>query len=83
MTAFLVLDSQRRISLGRIAQKGVTGFLAEQRDDGSIVLTPATPIADVEVSPRIVHEARQGLAAIADGHGIRFDSQAQLAPVAE
>lgn len=73
-TTFLALDGQRRISLGRIAPKGATGFLAERHADGSILLTPATPVPDVEVSADTMELTLQGFAAITHGEGTPFNA---------
>ena len=70
--SFLTLDAQRRVSLGRLVPKSVTGFLAAVGEDGSITLTPATPVPDLELSPSVLAEVRAGEADVLAGRGLRY-----------
>jgi hypothetical protein len=44
------LDGRRRASLGRIGRAEHTRYLAHEEPDGSIVLTPAVVMSEIEAS---------------------------------
>jgi hypothetical protein len=69
-TPYIPLDAQRRLSLGRIIPKSVAGFLVEVCETGQVVLTPATPLPDVQVSPEILAAVRKASTNIAEGRGV-------------
>lgn len=44
MTKSIELDARRRTSLGRIGHKEHTRYIADEKPDGTIVLTPAVMV---------------------------------------
>jgi len=58
MSHLLETDGRRRVSLARLGVEKDSYFLAERRDDGSILLTPAEVRPKVlEVVERVVPDA--------------------------
>lgn len=54
----LLLDSRRRGSLGRIGRKQDTAYSVEEREDGTIILTPYQPNVDQDRVSGIVMSTR-------------------------
>jgi len=42
------LDARRRASFGRVGRPEHTRYLVSEEDDGTLVLTPATIVSDLE-----------------------------------
>ena len=42
------LDARRRASLGRVGRPEHTRYLVSEEDDGTLILTPATVVSDLE-----------------------------------
>lgn len=73
---YLHLDAQRRLSLGRVVPKTVSGFLVDCQPGGTIVLTPATPVPDVQFSDAILAAVKQASADVAAGRGVAREDSA-------
>ncbi len=62
-TKEVVLDDRRRTSLARIGHKDHDKYLAQEYEDGTIVLTPALTISHVELamlqSPEVIAALEQ------------------------
>ena len=60
------LDARRRASFGRVGRPEHTRYLVSEEDDGTLILTPATVVSDLEarflqdpaVLMRIEHDRR-------------------------
>jgi hypothetical protein len=64
-TTELSLDERRRTSLARVGRKADTKYLAEEYDDGTIVLVPAATVSTIERAVLSDPELRARLAAAA------------------
>lgn len=66
MSTLIELDSRRRAPLGRLGNKKHTHYLVDERDDGTLVLSPAVIMTEREASvladPDLVARIRDGIA---------------------
>lgn len=46
----VVLDQRRRTSLAKVGRRDDTKYLAEEYEDGTIVLVPATTVSKIELA---------------------------------
>ncbi len=57
----IVLDGRRRTSLARVGAPGDTRYIAETREDGSVLLTPAVTIEKWELAALTDPDTRAAL----------------------
>lgn len=60
-TTMIELDTRRRTNLGRIGRKQDTRYLVDEREDGTLVLTPAI-VVPASLSAERIQSIREGIA---------------------
>lgn len=62
----ITLDARRRTSLAKVGRKADTKYLAEEYEDGSILLVPATTVSKVELAALSDDKLRERLRSARD-----------------
>ena len=71
-STFVTLDPQRRVSLGKLIPKSVSGFLVDVDSAGVVTMRPASPVPDAELSSEVIDSIVADEADIAAGGGVRY-----------
>lgn len=77
MSTLIELDSRRRAPLGRLGNKKHTHYLVDEREDGTLVLSPAVIMTEREAAvladPGLVAQIKSGIAEARDGKASPID----------